>query len=102
MMHATEIFPWNDNFKTGIADIDEQHHRLVDLVNLLASHLTHMSDIPALNTIFTELSEYAVYHFRTEEDIWSQYFPGDELETEHKQSHQSFIETVLGPEGPGK
>jgi hemerythrin len=36
-MHTSEIFPWNDNFKTGIANIDEQHHRLVDFVNILAS-----------------------------------------------------------------
>jgi diguanylate cyclase (GGDEF)-like protein/hemerythrin-like metal-binding protein/PAS domain S-box-containing protein len=94
MINATEIFPWNDNFNTGIPRIDEQHHRLINLVNMMASHLTHMSDIPALNTIFTELSEYASYHFSTEEDIWSQYFPGDELEIEHKRAHRSFVETL--------
>ncbi len=95
MPHTTEIFPWNDNFKTGIPRIDEQHHRLVDLINMLASHLAHQSDIHTLNSIFTELSEYAAYHFRTEEDIWSQYFQEDEQEAEHKKVHHSFIETVL-------
>ncbi|MFI3155902.1 MAG: bacteriohemerythrin [Methylococcaceae bacterium] len=95
MPHSTEIFPWNDNFKTGIPRIDEQHHRLVDLINMLANHLAHQSDIHTLNSIFTELSEYAVYHFRTEEDIWSHYFHEDELEAEHKKVHHSFIETVF-------
>jgi diguanylate cyclase (GGDEF)-like protein/hemerythrin-like metal-binding protein/PAS domain S-box-containing protein len=95
MPHTTEIFPWNDNFKTGIPRIDEQHHRLVDLINMLANHLAHQSDIHTLNNIFNELSEYASYHFRTEEDIWSQYFHEDELETEHKKIHHRFIEAVL-------
>lgn len=95
MTNTTEIFPWNDNFKTGIPRIDEQHHRLVDLINILANHLAHQSDIYTLNSIFTELSEYAVYHFRTEEDIWSQYFHEDELETEHKKVHHSFFKTIL-------
>ena len=95
MINKTEIFPWNNNFNTGIASIDEQHRRLVALINTLASHLTHKSEISTLETIFTELSEYAAYHFPSEEDIWAQYFPNDELETEHKQEHDSFAKTIL-------
>ncbi len=41
--HA-EIFPWNDNFATGIEAIDSQHHKLVDLLNKLASHMAFGSD----------------------------------------------------------
>ncbi|TAN69079.1 MAG: bacteriohemerythrin [Methylobacter sp.] len=95
MTNTTEIFPWNDNFKTRIARIDEQHRRLIDLINMLANHLAHQSDFNTLESIFTELSEYAAYHFRTEETIWSQYFHEDELEAEHKRAHRSFVETLL-------
>lgn len=95
MTNTTEIFPWNDNFKTGIAHIDEQHRRLIDLINMLANHLAHQSDFDTLDSIFTELSEYAAYHFRTEETIWSRYFHEDELETEHKRAHHSFVEDLL-------
>jgi hypothetical protein len=28
-----EIFPWNTNFETGISIIDEQHKKLIDLLN---------------------------------------------------------------------
>lgn len=94
MTNLTDIFPWSDNFKTGIPRIDEQHHRLVDLINMLANHLAHQSDIQTLNSIFTELSEYAAYHFRTEEAIWAQYFQQDKLETEHKQVHLGFIDAI--------
>ena len=95
MTDLSEVFPWNTNFNTGIESIDEQHRQLVRLINLLASHVIHQSDSYTLNSIFTELSEYAVYHFRTEEAIWLQYFPNDELEIEHKQAHSQFIQAVL-------
>lgn len=93
-MKSIDIFPWNDNFCTGEATIDEQHKKLVDLLNLLASHVAFQADIPGLNIIFDALADYAVYHFQTEEEIWHQYFQQDALECSHKQSHRQFIETV--------
>lgn len=95
MVYITDIFPWNNNFNTGIKLIDEQHRKLVDLINMLASHLANQSDIPTLDNIFTELSEYAGYHFRTEEDIWAQCFLGDQMETEHKQVHRKFNDALV-------
>lgn len=94
-MSSIDIFPWNENFNTGISKVDAQHQKLVQLLNLLASHVAFQSDIPALNVIFDELADYAVYHFQTEEAIWHAYFPEDELELTHKQTHQDFIETVI-------
>jgi hemerythrin len=29
MLNTIEIFPWNHNFETGIAEVDAQHRRLV-------------------------------------------------------------------------
>ena len=86
-----EIFPWNKNFDTGVALIDEQHKKLVQLLNQLASHLAYQSDIPTLNAVFKELSDYACYHFATEEAIWHEFFTGDALEDAHKAIHNNFI-----------
>ncbi len=94
-MKAIDIFPWNENFNTGLAKIDAQHQKLVQLLNLLASHIAFESDIPTLNVIFDELTNYTVYHFKTEEAIWHEYFPGDELESKHKETHAGFIEVVI-------
>jgi diguanylate cyclase (GGDEF)-like protein/hemerythrin-like metal-binding protein/PAS domain S-box-containing protein len=93
-MSSIDIFPWNENFNTGVPLIDEQHKKLVLLLNQLASHLAFQSDIPALNIIFDELADYAVYHFQAEEAIWHEYFPDDDLLAGHKKVHNSFIETV--------
>lgn len=98
-MQTIDIFPWNENFNTGIAKIDEQHKVLVRLLNQLASHIAFQSDIPALNVIFDELADYAVYHFQTEEEIWHEYLPEDPMESAHKDVHDSFISNVIGLRG---
>ncbi len=95
LMKSIDVFPWHDSFNTGLLKIDEQHQRLVQLLNLLASHMAFQSDIPALNVVFYELADYAVYHFQTEEAIWHEYFKEDSLEAKHKKEHDSFISTVL-------
>ncbi len=94
-MSMIEVFPWNKNFETGILQIDEQHKRLVNLLNLLANHLAYQSDMSLLNTIFNELTEYSVYHFQTEEEIWQQFFADDDWKIQHKHDHDSFVETIL-------
>lgn len=94
-MQVIEIFPWNESFKTGVLSIDLQHKRLVELINLLACHLSSRSDAPTLNALFDELADYAVYHFREEEAIWYKYLPEDALELEHKHTHGSFVAEIL-------
>lgn len=100
-MKSIDVFPWNENFNTGLAKIDEQHRRLVQLLNLLASHMAFQSDIPALNDIFHELADYAVYHFQTEEGVWRQYLKEDSLAAKHKKEHDNFISTVLSLKAKG-
>jgi len=95
MNKLLEVFPWNEKFTTGIPLIDDQHQQLVYLLNLLASGLANQADNSALNEILTELSEYAVYHFQTEEKVWSEYFSGDSLEADHKKEHDNFVSKVF-------
>jgi hemerythrin-like metal-binding protein len=90
-----EIFPWNTNFETGIPIIDEQHKKLIDLLNLLISHIAYQSDVPTLNLIFDELKEYTQYHFSTEEKIWQDYFYDDTWGEWHKHAHTDFISEVI-------
>ena len=93
-MYSVEVFPWNKNFEVGVPLIDEQHQKLVDLLNVLAGHLAYQSDIPTLNNVFNDLAEYAIYHFQAEESIWHAFFPEDAWETNHKEDHRRFLATV--------
>ncbi|MCX7192286.1 MAG: bacteriohemerythrin [Proteobacteria bacterium] len=99
MLDTTIIFPWNSNFETGIAVVDEQHQKLVDLLNQLASHLAYGADTPELNRVFDELADYAVYHFKTEEAIWRKSLPDDEMSLEHEQTHRDFVDEVIKLKG---
>ncbi len=93
-MYSVEVFPWNKNFEVGVPLIDEQHQKLVELLNVLAGHLAYQSDIPTLNNVFNNLAEYAIYHFQAEEAIWHSFFPEDPWETKHKNDHRRFLSTV--------
>jgi len=95
MLQRIEIFPWNDNFATGIEEIDAQHKRLVELLNELVAHLAFQADAPELTRVFDALKEYTVVHFSTEERIWARYFQGDPWEEWHKHAHSDFIAHVL-------
>lgn len=94
MENYFEVFPWNHNLETGIQEIDEQHKKLVELLNNLANTLTQEEDIQ-IEEAFTELAKYAQYHFESEELIWKKYFNDNELFTSHKDSHSSFLPKVI-------
>ncbi len=94
MNEPIEIFSWNENFDSGIAQIDEQHKKLVHLLNGLASGIVYKVDKLELNAIFSELSDYAAYHFQSEESVWSQFLEDDPWESQHKKSHHDFVSQV--------
>lgn len=94
-MNAIDIFPWDENFNTGLPAVDEQHRKLVEWLNLLASHVAFGEKPEVLDKVLGELADYAVYHFETEEGIWREYLAEDPAEIEHRSVHHSFVQEVL-------
>ena len=90
-----EIFPWNENFETGLAVVDEQHRILIALLNKLVAHLAYQSDVPTLNAIFEELRQYTATHFSDEETIWQEHFSDDAWLKWHRHAHHDFIDEVI-------
>jgi len=88
-----KVFPWSDNFSTGIPIVDEQHKKILDLLNQLTNFLIDDNEVE-LNRVFDELTTYASYHFETEEKIWLEYFKDDPWFSSHLDSHTSFLPTV--------
>jgi len=94
-MHTQfDIFPWNVNFQVGIPSIDEQHQKLVLLINKLAGSIAGGSGPLQCEIILDELKDYARFHFKAEEAIWHLYLPNDELETSHHVNHENFLTFV--------
>lgn len=89
-----EVFPWNANFETGLAEVDAQHRRLVALLNGLVGHLAIEAGSATLDRVLAELKDYTATHFRDEEALWLQYFSGDGWETGHHRAHGDFVGKV--------
>ena len=94
MINSFEVFPWNENFETGLDIIDEQHQTLVQLLNTLAGHLVNQSGSSTMDVVFNELMAYSVRHFKTEEDVWRQFLPA-ELWHAHHGEHINFMSEVV-------
>ncbi|MCF7971569.1 MAG: bacteriohemerythrin [Methylococcaceae bacterium] len=94
MIDSLELFPWNANFETGISTVDQQHQTLVGLINTLARHLASDSDSQILNTVFTQLTDYATFHFKEEEAIWQQYLTNHPKTLNHTEGHHDFINAI--------
>jgi hemerythrin len=92
-MNAMEAFCWTPSFETGIAEVDEQHHRLVGLINRFGSLLMGEKDVPLaeLEAIFAELSDYTQYHFSEEESLMRDMGLTPRYVEEHHQAHQNFL-----------
>ncbi|MGB9667589.1 MAG: bacteriohemerythrin [Thermosulfidibacteraceae bacterium] len=83
---------WNEKFITGVREADEQHKRLVDLINELYDAMSQGKGSEVIDKILDELAKYADYHFKTEEGLMSKYgYP--ELE-QHKREHEAFTKKV--------
>ncbi len=89
-----EIFPWDENFETGIAKVDAQHRHLVHLLNCLADQFVNGADELAMTRILAELSDYARYHFVTEESIWETELAGSKDFDQHCALHAQFFDKI--------
>ena len=62
------LFQWNSSFSVNNTDIDNQHKKLVTLINELHDAMGHGKSKEVLSGIFSELVSYTKYHFKFEED----------------------------------
>ncbi len=89
-----ETFAWNDKFRTGIETVDSQHRKLVDLINRLGAICMHQAGTEELGGILTELANYTVYHFDTEEQLMRERHVSAAHQEAHLKAHQHFTAQV--------
>ena len=82
--------PWSDEFSVNVREIDEQHQRLVGMINGLHEALISGRGKEVQRKIIADMVDYAGVHFGTEEKYMGLYkFPG---QGNHKAEHDSFSE----------
>lgn len=86
------IMVWDDSLSVGIAAIDQQHLRLVELLNQLHSSQTQGRGNDVVHGVLEALTTYTVDHFAFEEKLFAahQYpeLPG------HREAHEKLIARV--------
>jgi hemerythrin-like metal-binding protein len=97
-MRNSDPIPWSDTMCTGVAEIDQQHHILVDTLNEATTKLTGDIADPVFEQITRDLLAYAIYHFDTEEQLMRQHgyaaaIPEDAAA--HLHQHRHFSEQVV-------
>ncbi len=87
--------PWNDDLKIGIFIIDEEHRRLVAILNDLYRD-THSDDCEGLSKlgILTRLENYTGTHFTVEEELMEVYKYPTMARQAHILAHQDFCERL--------
>ena len=91
MINNSELVTWTDGLSCGVKVIDDQHKRLVSLVNEMFNNVTGncTQEQDYFSRISQEAIMYVTNHFSTEEKIMLvTKFPGY---AEHKREHDSFV-----------
>jgi hemerythrin len=93
------IIKWNSDYSVNISEVDEQHKKLIGLVNEMYDAISIGKGREVLGPVLTELVSYTGYHFTTEERLFQQYgYPdyethkklNDDLTARTKKLQQAF------------
>ncbi|MDR3629970.1 MAG: bacteriohemerythrin [Desulfocapsaceae bacterium] len=90
---TADMITWDSSIQFGIETIDEQHHRLVDLINKLHHAMRNRAGKTVLGSILQELAQYTIEHFQKEEHIMLK--AGYAHLDEHKRIHAKLVQQVL-------
>ncbi len=88
-----DLMVWGPKLATGISEVDDQHKKLVGMVNQLHRAMKMKMGAAEAGNILTELAEYTVYHFGHEEALFERH--GYPEAGNHKRAHDKLVAQVL-------
>ncbi len=83
---------WKDSYSVDIPSIDDDHKRLINLINQLQSAIHYYQSKEFEEKALKELIDYTKFHFDREEKLMQEHnYPGYE---EHVKQHGSMVNKV--------
>lgn len=80
---------WNESFYTGVRKLDDQHKKIIDMINKLIEMGDLEVNSESISNTLQKMTEYSQEHFDTEEKFMLEYnYP--EYSTQ-KEQHREFI-----------
>jgi len=88
------LIPWLETYSTHISVFDEEHKRLLHVINELADAIHEKKGSEILSPIFSELIDYTEVHFKHEEaEMEKLAYPElEEQQAEHQKLKSSILE----------
>ena len=83
---------WKDSYSVGIESIDNDHKKLIHLINNLQTAVDYKTDKLFERQTLDEVIDYTHYHFDREEEFMEKYDYPDFVP--HKAKHKEMIEKV--------
>lgn len=84
-----EIINWRDEFSVGLAEMDNQHKKLLAMINRLIAERKVLTDQKTIAELLTAMTDYAEEHFRAEEFLMAEY--GYDKKSLQESQHTAFI-----------
>jgi hemerythrin len=86
------IMEWTADLSVKVGEIDNQHKKLIGLINKLHDAMRAGQGKEVLEGTLQELAAYTVYHFQNEEKYMQKFsYPGY---LKHKGEHAAFVKKV--------
>ena len=83
---------WNKSIEIDIQKIDNQHKKLVEIINDLYDAMNEGRSNDAIEEILNRLVDYTEYHFSTEEHYFKKFNYSDA--EAHKKEHDHFCQQI--------
>lgn len=98
MSSSSDKIKWSKEYETGVDEMDEQHHILVNTLNRANELLTQDYSLENLQNLTKDLLSYALYHFETEEELMQEHgydeaHPKDYAK--HMKQHRDFSAKIV-------
>ncbi len=87
------LVTWSEKLSVGVPSIDNQHKKLVTLLNQLHDAMMAGKGRDTLGTVLKGLIEYTTTHFKYEEELFAKTGYADAAA--HKKNHDDLVKTVL-------
>jgi hemerythrin len=88
-----ETINWRNEFSVGVAEMDEQHKKLLGMINRLIEEQHSLTDPKTIAELLTAMTDYAQIHFRAEEYLMAEY--GYDQKANQEKMHQAFIDKTI-------
>ena len=92
-VHVPDLMSWSNNLSVNIKQIDDQHKKLIGMINELHKAMKLKKSNSVMGSILDRLADYTVTHFATEEKLFAQYrYPEEKA---HVELHRKLVAQVV-------